>query len=357
MISIVIFESRYGIYHTSANQKNTYSHGEKQFNKGLIPSYKRFTLVTMASNTKSTQTTPFSISLFGEMLADIFPQQTVIGGAPYNVARHLHAFAQHATLITRLGNDDLKDIFLSVLQKAGMDTSGIQLDETHPTGRVMVHMVHHGHHRFEICADQAYDYIDKDLAQTIIANHEPDLVYFGTLSQRNTTSRATLEGLLSNAAYPKFLDVNLRTDCYNKQIIQQSLHDADIVKLNDEELNIICDLFMSNHQSNSDKALFLIKNFKLSRLYITCGETGAWSVCDRGIELCGATPTLNKPFIDSVGAGDGFTAVCILGHLYQWPTELTLSRANQFAAEVCSIQGATPNSTGFYAPFLIDWQL
>ncbi len=67
------------------------------------------------------------------MLVDIFPDRTVLGGAPYNVARHLRAFQQLPIIITRIGNDTLKDDFLSELKKLKIDSSGIQHDLDYPT--------------------------------------------------------------------------------------------------------------------------------------------------------------------------------------------------------------------------------
>jgi len=150
-------------------------------------------------------TPPFSIAIFGEVLADIFPNATVLGGAPYNVARHLRAFQQHPLLISRVGNDALKEALFSELTKRDINPSGIQLDPVYPTGQVTVHMESGAHH-FEIKPDQAYDHIHPHTLVT-----QPDIAYFCTLAQRSKESSLALDVFLNDAKCPRFLDVNLRS--------------------------------------------------------------------------------------------------------------------------------------------------
>lgn len=59
--------------------------------------------------------------------------------------------------------------------------------------------------------------------------------------------------------------------------------------------------------------------------------------------------------VDTVGAGDGFAAVCILGAVSGWPVARLLTRADAFASAICGIRGAVPDSAEFYRPFLEEW--
>jgi len=292
-----------------------------------------------------------TLAIFGEVLADIFPDKTVKGGAPYNVARHLAGLQQHALLITRLGNDALKDAFLTELSHLNMDTSGLQLDNTYPSGQVKVH-IDNKTHRFEISADQAYDYIDADEAGRTVTKAKPSMLYFGSLAQRNATSRAALNQVLASTSCPRFLDINLRAPWYTKSILHDALMHADIVKLSDEELTTIAALWITEGHEEQDKARALMDQFALKTLYVTCGEKGAWALSSMGETSVAEPIPLNRQLVDTVGAGDAFSSICMLGALNHWPLDLTVSRASQFAAAVCKIRGASPEDNRFYQPFL-----
>jgi fructokinase len=213
-----------------------------------------------------------SVALFGEVLADVFPDRTVLGGAPFNVARHLQMFGLNSMVITRTGHDQLRNQLLAEMARLGMDASGVQCDSEHPTGQVMVHMDGAGH-RFEILPDQAYDHIHA--GDIVVTAPPPDMVYFGTLAQRCPESRFALDIFLGNSESPRFLDINLRLPWYDLNTIERSLLLADILKINDEELSILAGLL---HLSGSPQlhAAALIRNFNLDRVLVTCGAGGAW---------------------------------------------------------------------------------
>jgi fructokinase len=296
----------------------------------------------------------FTIAIFGEVLADIFPDATVLGGAPYNVARHLRAFEQNPILISRVGNDTLKNKLFEELKKLDIDQSGIQLDSVYPTGQVTVHM-ENSEHRFDIKPDQAYDHIHARMAHLTTLATQPDLAYFGTLAQRSMDSRLALETFLNGIKCPRFLDINLRAPWYDDHIIRRSLSLAEIVKLNEEELKTVCDMFEPTRSNDKDRALFLIKEFDLKHLFITCGENGSWALSSNGIETKVKGQPLVSELVDTVGAGDAFAAVCILGILNDWSIEDMLTRAGTFAAAVCTIRGAAPETSDFYLPFIESW--
>lgn len=297
--------------------------------------------------------TTFTIALFGEVLADVFPSSTVLGGAPYNVARHLRAFNQHPVLMTRAGNDELKDEFLAELTALDMDNSGVQFDPIYPTGQVIVHM-ENGSHRFEIRDNQAYDHIHSGMTHLTTLAAKPDLAYFGTLAQRNIESRLALDTFLSDAKCPRFLDINLRAPWYDKHMIRRSLLRTEVVKINEDELKIVYAMFDSHFKTNKDRALFLMEKFSLTQLFITCGEHGAWAL-SKNEEINVEGHPLGSDLVDTVGAGDAFAAVCILGILLNWSTETTMLRASEFARALCKIRGASPESRDFYLPYFKSW--
>lgn len=290
-----------------------------------------------------------SVALFGEVLADVFPDRVILGGAPFNVARHLQMFGLNSMMITSTGNDELGSQLLAEMARLGMDVSGVQCAPEYPTGRVIVHMDGAGH-RFEILPNQAYDHIRADA----IPASEPALVYFGTLAQRCPESRDALDAFLGNSNSPRFLDINLRKPWYDRSTIEHSLLRADILKINDEELSLLGGMLQLSGEAEQQAAA-LLGRFSLDCVLVTCGARGAWLLTGDGEEIR-ATAASTIPLADTVGAGDAFAAVFIFGTLNQWPVEITLNRANEFAAAMCAIRGAAPDEDDFYAPFLRGWK-
>ena len=292
--------------------------------------------------------------LFGEVLADVFPDRSVLGGAPFNVACHLKAFGQHPVLITRLGEDPLRDEVMNAMAQKGLDTLGVQFDKHHPTGQVQV-LIEEDGHRFEILPLQAYDFIHPGVARLTLLSAHPALVYFGTLAQRHTVSRQALKTLLRGTQSAKFLDINLRPPWYDKKTLRQSLQFADIVKLNDAELGELAEMFELPGGEPHDQARGLMDQFDLEQVLVTCGEAGAWQMDrdDNQVKVGTKSPVVKV--VDTVGAGDGFASVFMLGALCGWPIATTLERANAFAAAICEIRGAVPDLADFYEPFKEAW--
>jgi len=297
-----------------------------------------------------------NVVLFGEVLADVFPDESVLGGAPFNVARHLQAFDFHPVMISRTGNDLLRDELLREMDRLGMDTIGIQCDQNYPTGQVKVNL-ENGNHKFTILPDQAYDHIHAGIARMITMSIKPELVYFGTLAQRSMPSRLALDKFLSDSKCPHFFDINLRHPWYNKHTVRRSLMCSDIVKMNEDELEIVASYFKINASTPPLKAKALLDQFELQYLLVTCGEHGAWLI-NKQHEIYNAEPVaLTQATVDTVGAGDAFSAVIITGLLNGWAMPVALQRANQFAAAICGIRGGAPQQHDFYIPFKQAWNL
>jgi fructokinase len=295
-----------------------------------------------------------TVILFGEILADIFPDKSVLGGAPFNVARHLKAFDLNPVLISRVGNDELRDRIMDVMHENRMETLGVQCNKIHPTGRVQVMLEATGHH-FEILPEQAYDFIHPSIARMTTLTVNPSFVYFGTLAQRSTISERALKIMLRSTSAPKFLDLNLRAPWYDKRIISQSLQQANIIKLNREELDEISGMLQLPGKHLQAKAENLLGRFDLDQMFVTCGEDGAWYLDRNGnFAESGKVESAGR-ITDTVGAGDGFAAVCLLGLMLRWPVAQILERANAFAAQICKIRGAIPDSPDFYQPFIGKW--
>lgn len=294
--------------------------------------------------------------LFGEVLIDVFPDGNVLGGAPFNVARHLRALGLYPMLISRTGTDELRDQVIRTMSDFDMDTTGIQSDPLHPTGQVAVHIDEDQHH-FEILDNQAYDFIHPAISRLVGMSVQPELIYFGTLAQRHGVSRRALNALLRSINRPSILDLNLRKPWYDTQILNRSLERADIVKMSNEELATLAKILRLRGTDEKSQAAALIRKYQLDRLLVTCGKRGAWLLDREGMQAEDNSSNDAVQVIDTVGAGDAFTAIFMVGTLLGWPTQRTLMRANRFASAICGIRGAIPQTQDFYSPFLREWHL
>jgi fructokinase len=296
------------------------------------------------------------VLLFGEVLFDVFPEEKLPGGAPLNVARHLRAFGLAPLLITRTGADADRDELIGTMHRFDLDIRGVQTDPVHDTGRVIVEPAAQGH-EFRIVSNQAYDFINPNLARMAAISVEPKLFYFGTLAQRSSQSRRALKSLLKHVTAPKFLDINLRKPWYEESIVRSSLLAADVVKVNDEEIFEIGALLGYEKSAPAVLARRMMEDYDLQKLVMTRGAQGAWLLERGGAEYELRAPAVPTRVVDTVGGGDGFSSVLILGLVCGWPLQLTMKRADEFARALCGIRGAIPAEDDFYAPWRREWSL
>lgn len=306
-----------------------------------------------------------SLLLFGEFLADCFPDREVVGGAPFNVARHLRGLGGPAgldpVLVTRIGKDERGGRLLEALRAAGLAMAGVQRDLLRPSGQVQVALNGDGSaHGFDIPPDQAWDFIHTDMARLIGLSRRPRWIYFGTLAQR-AGSRPALRALLQTPRARGFLDINLRDPWVFKDVLRWSLGKAEIVKMNGEELGRVADLMGLAGGGPDVVGERLMGMFGMRQLLVTEGARGAWLLdAEKGhFQTRAHGPAIEV--VDSVGAGDAFAAVYLLGLAWGWPARETLERAHRFAGAVCRLRGAVPDngreSDLFYRPFLAEWRL
>ena len=281
--------------------------------------------------------------IFGEVLFDCFPGgEQVLGGAPFNVAWHLQAFGDHPRFVSRVGDDLLGNKIIGAMTEWGMDIDSIQIDSQHPTGRVDVVLIDDEPH-YTITPDCAYDFID---ASAMMNPQVNGILYHGTLALRNTTAKQAYEKLASNPDVSIFLDVNLRAPWWQKDEVSNWLKRARWVKLNQDELR---QLGGNSADIQQDMVLFQEK-YDLELLIVTRGAEGA-IVRSREGGLHKVTPPEVLNFVDTVGAGDAFTAVFLHGLISEWPIDDILNAAQQFASAVVGLRGATSNSSEFYHAF------
>ena len=289
------------------------------------------------------------IIIFGEVLFDGFPDgNNVLGGAPFNVAWHLQAVGISPLFISCVGNDSYGESIKNAMKDWGMNLDYLQTDAHHPTGVVSVKLIDNEPH-YNIVENSAYDFIQLSNLPDVPQN---SILYHGTLALRNSTSAITLEQIKQQIPASIFFDVNLRKPFWTLKIIESLLKNTSSLKLNKEELSLI----VPHKNDISERIDYLFSLFPLEKIILTQGKEGATVFTSDKISQH-ISPSQSTTIVDTVGAGDAFCSILLLGMLKNWEISTTLSRAQQFASAIVGQQGATSNDRSFYKFFLKEWKM
>ncbi len=274
----------------------------------------------------------------GEILWDVFPQRKVLGGAPANFAYHVSQFGYNGYAVSAIGNDLLGKEILDSLSSKKLN----YLIETtdFPTGTVEVMLNKAGVPQYEIYENVAWDNIPftartENLAKTT------QTVSFGSLAQRNKVSRDTIKKFIQ--AMPedslKIFDINLRQHFYTKEIIHDSLQLSNVLKINDEEVLMVAELYNMKDDNEQDICIKLLKDYNLNVVILTKGEEGSYVFTTKETSY---QPTPKIHVADTVGAGDSFTAAFVASYLHGDRITDAHKLAVEVSAYVCTQHGAMP---------------
>lgn len=291
--------------------------------------------------------------LVGEVLFDHFPDGTrVLGGAPFNVAWHLQGFGGDPLLVTALGEDGEGAEIQERMEAWGMTRKGVQLDPDRPTGRVEVSLTD-GSPSFQIVPDQPWDHVAADPAREAVTGEVVGLVYHGTLALREPPTQEALDAVLHRTEAPVFLDVNLRTPWWTKERVEAAMARATWVKLSHDELEELSGRPAGETDACRATAHAFARGRGIPNLIVSRGDRGALWVTEDGSVLQTEAPEVEV--VDTVGAGDGLSAVLCMGILHGWTPEVTLERAVAFAADICRTRGATEGDLSLYERHVRRW--
>jgi fructokinase len=306
--------------------------------------------------------------VFGEALVEELPAEQSVGGAPFNVARHLAAFMLPPLVITRIGDDRNGLAVRAEFERFVMPETGVQVDAMEETGRMLVERGGHGGgQRLTLLPGQAYDFIDAQAARAAIAAagaQDARSVYYGTLAQRGGCSRLALGAVLEATPAQRFLDLNLRPGQADERLVTRALTAADVAKVNEEELQALFQWYFQIGPDDPPLATeevhaacrALMDRFTLETLVVTLGHRGSVAFCADGSLLAHRDNPVPPFVIDTAGAGDAFAAIMLLGRERGWPLETSLARANEFAGAICAVPGAVPRDLGFYDKWVARWR-
>lgn len=275
---------------------------------------------------------------FGEVLMDCLPDKNVIGGAPFNVVIHIKRMGKDAAIVSKIGEDELGQQIHSFLKEEGVDAA-IQVDGSYKTGYVTV-TLNNGQPSYEIHSDTCWEHIGYQELNADVSH----LVY-GSLALHFPDNKEGFKQYVSK--FPdavKVCDINLREPFYSVETIDFCLSHADVLKINDEELD-----YLAKQWQVEDAKAEIEKRYGITKLLLTKGAAGAelfWDGNNYSVEA-GKVNDLK----DTVGAGDSFTSMFIYGLLCNKEFEQNLADASRFAAKICETNGAIPTDLSLYQSF------
>jgi len=280
----------------------------------------------------------YKVVCFGEVLWDVFPTYKIIGGAPLNVALRLQSLGINASIISCIGDDKNGEEVINYCQDKAIDTSNLQVDASHNTGRVNVTLDEKGSPTYEITYPVAWDKI-KVTSKAMAEVESADAFIFGSLACRDKVTKTTLLTLLRVAKY-KVFDVNIRPPFYSIDLLLTLMKEVDFIKCNDEEIDEICEALAFAGEAFEEKITFLAKYTQVGQICVTKGKDGA-------ILFYNDTFYQNNGYqvrvADTVGAGDSFLAALISKLLLGSNPEQALDFACAVGALVASKKGANPD--------------
>jgi fructokinase len=274
---------------------------------------------------------------FGEVLFDIFPSYTKIGGAPLNMALRLSTLGLEAQIISKIGNDALGKELLTFIQASNISTETLQIDELLATGEVLVQLDEQGSATYTINYPVAWDDIEVTAAVTN-ALINADALVFGSLVCRDERSYNSLQILLKIAPY-KIFDVNLRAPFYSQALLINLMQQSDFIKFNDDELHEICSYLNSPFQSLEENILFIAAQTQTKNICVTKGSQGAVMYYNEQLYF---NSGYKVNVADTVGAGDSFLAGLLSQLIVNEQPQKALDFACALGALVASHKGANP---------------
>lgn len=277
----------------------------------------------------------------GEILWDVLPEGKKLGGAPANFAYHVNQLGGTGIPVSRIGDDANGHEALSILVDNGLNIDAISIDPTHPTGTVDACVDENGVATYTFPDDVAWDFIEIDDEGMALAS-KADAICFGTLAQRSPNSRKAIQAFLKNAPNAlKIYDINLRQDFYSSCLIRSSLKLANVLKINDDELRMVTEMFSlpkGEHRAMSA----LLKEYDLKLAVLTRGSEGSLIISPDEMSDLPGKPT---DVVDTIGAGDAFTAAMTMAYLNGKELDEINRYATSVAAYVCCQVGAMPKMT------------
>ncbi len=280
----------------------------------------------------------------GEVLWDVIGDTEHVGGAPFNFAVHARQLGHEVCFVSAVGKDQRGQRILEKMAEFGLSTRYLRSSGDYPTGIVTVTLDPSGQPDFTIHRPAAYDFpVLDDSKRKELLSPPPDWIYFGTLLQTSKQAHELTQSLLNGCGSARrFYDVNLRRGCYTPELVRELMTQATVIKLNFQEAVEIARMFDDSFSTIESFCRTYIERFNFQAICVTRGDQGCAIYMDRDY---GEFPGYPVDVVDTVGAGDAFSAAFVHGLSMNWGPAQIADFANRVGALVASRPGATPRWT------------
>lgn len=282
-----------------------------------------------------------NVLCFGEILWDFLPDALYPGGAPFNVAYHLHSRGVRAQLVSALGRDVLGEELLRRLRHWGVDTSLICRHHGLPTGTVTASLGRTGDASYEIAPSVAWDqiFVTEDVVRAAV---QADALVFGSLALRTPFNRNALDRLF--AVLPdralRVFDVNLRPPHDDLSLVRDLAPRATVLKLNAAEAARLAAGAPEKPGEEEKHARTLAAASGGALVCVTAGARGAGLLRD---DTWLWEPGREVTVADTVGSGDAFLASLVSDLIDGKRSDREiLERACRLGEWMATRRGATP---------------
>ncbi|MGB7191421.1 MAG: carbohydrate kinase [Acidobacteriaceae bacterium] len=278
----------------------------------------------------------------GEVLWDVIGGREFLGGAPLNFSVSAQRLGNEVAFVSAVGADDRGRLALQSIEAQGLSAEWIETLPGYPTGTAVASMDASGSAIFQIIRPVAYDFLSAGEAVfNQLVELRPDWIYFGTLVQTAPGNEALLHRLIAAApSARRFYDINLREGQWSAELVQRLSALTSVLKLNEAEAETLFRLTHGLEKFSLERfCQSWSRSYGIELICVTLGERGCAVWSNNALQNFPGRPA---KVMDTVGAGDAFSAAFLHGLGRGWPLEQTAGFANALGSLVASRAGATP---------------
>lgn len=270
------------------------------------------------------------------------------GGAPTNFLAALSKFGAKTALMCKVGNDAFGKMLTGTMEQIGVDTTGFVVDDSVFTTLAFVTLDENGDRSFSFARKPGADTQIKAEELKLSLIDQTKVFHFGTLSLTDEPARSATQAAIAYAKQQGKLityDPNLRKPLWKdletaKEQLIWGLHQADVVKISDEEVEFLFGLGVR------EGAQYILDTCGVKLVFVTCGADGCFF--SNG-SASGHVPGLSGlKVVDTTGAGDifGGSAVWKLLQLGKAPENLSETELWEVTRFACASAGLSTTKAG-----------
>lgn len=240
------------------------------------------------------------------------------GGAPCNVLAMLAKLSHKTAFIGKVGNDFFGTQLKEVIEKAGIQSDYLYMDQKVHTTLALIHTFSDGDRDFSFYRNPGADMMltEEEIPETFIKNAK--IFHFGTLSMTHEGVRKATKRAIQIAEQAEILisfDPNLRLPLWDsmqeaRQQVLYGMEHCRILKISDNEIQ-----WLTGKEDFTEGVNWIYEQYKIPLILVSMGKNGSRAYYNKNI-MVEVKPFLQKNTIETTGAGDTFCG-CVLHYILE----------------------------------------